>query len=483
MTADDVATVRFAAPPAFVPTAPTPAVPVAPAALQARNWSRLALQFAPLIAVTFLAKLAVPPLGAMGLGIDVPVILAATLAGLVSGVLHVHTARLTLYLAMLAWLGCWQLFLGEPFSAASLTLLAALFLPLAMQLRPEAGSPTNGADTSEATGAAADPTVLRALGVMVSLATFFAVCGLLQFVLQPWIGAAAAFPVEHLVRPAWLIQRFNMLIPVVMDGNALKANGVFFLEPSFFSQFMALGLLLELSLRNRLRRIVLLGAALAVSYSGTGLAVAAVGLLGLVVVKGRWDVLLLGALLLLLAWLLGDALPVQPLLGRVAEFQSTNSSGSARFVAWIDMFELHWWQDPLRVLFGAGAGSFAAQAAVARQPTAEMSFAKVLFEYGVTGAVLFFGFLVYAFNSVRAPLAFRLGLCCTLLVNGALVAFPVGIAASVLLWPASAARRAVPERDRRRVNPFSTSRPATGPLHPLHDPRTVSSGWGGETTR
>ncbi len=477
--ADNVATVRFAAPPAFVPPAPAPVVP---AALQARR-GRLALQFAPLVAVTFLAKLAVPPLGAMGLGIDVPVILVATLAGLMSGVLQVHTARLTMYLLMLAWLGCLQLFLGEPFSAASLTLLAALFLPLTMQLRPEGGSPTNGADTSEATGAAADPTVLRALGVMVSLATFFAVCGLLQFVLQPWIGAAAAFPVEHLVRPAWLIQKFNMLIPVGTDGSALKANGVFFLEPSFFSQFMALGLLLELSLRNRLRRIVLLGTALAVSYSGTGLAVAAAGLLGLVVVKGRWDVLLLGALLGLLAWLLGDALPLQPLLGRIGEFQSTNSSGSARFVAWIDMFELHWWPDPLRVIFGAGAGSFAAQAAVARQPTAEMSFAKVLFEYGITGAVLFFGFLVYAFNSVRAPLAFRLGLCCTLLVNGALVAFPVGIAASVLLWPAAATRRAAPGRDRRRANPFTASRPAIGPLHPLHEPGAAPSGWGGETTR
>ncbi len=478
-----MATVRFAAPPAFVPAPPAAPGAAPAAALEGRSRSRLVLQFAPLVAVTFLAKVSVPPLGAMGLGIDVPIILAATLAGLASGVLRVHTGRLTMYLAMLAWLGGWQLFLGEPFSASSLTLLAALFLPLAMQLRPEAGSPTNGTDTRAATGAAADPAVLRALGVMVSLATLFAVCGLLQFVLQPWIGTTAAFPVEHLLPPAWLIQRFNMLIPVVYDGSSLKANGVFFLEPSFFSQFMALGLLLELSLRNRLRRIVLLGAALAVSYSGTGLAVAAVGLLGLVVVKGRWDVLLLGALLLLLAWLMGDALPLQPLLGRIGEFQSTHSSGSARFVAWIDMFQLQWWPDPLRVLFGAGAGSFAAQAAVARQPTAEMSFAKVLFEYGITGAVLFFGFLVYAFNSVRAPLAFRLGLCCTLLVNGALVAFPVGIAASVLLWPAAATRRAAVERARPRANPFSTSRPATGPLHPLHEPATASSGWGGETTR
>ncbi|MBI5716106.1 MAG: hypothetical protein HZC37_00260 [Burkholderiales bacterium] len=438
-----MATVRFAVPPAaFEPDKPvapkaTPAVSAVPAARPGRSWGRMALQFAPLGAVTFLAKVSVPPLGARGLGIDVPIILAATFAGLVAGALHVHPARLTMYLAMLAWLGGMQLFLGEPFSATSLVLLAALFLPLTMQLRPAEGGPLPAA-----AAAAADPPLLRSLGAMVSLATLFAACGLLQFVLQRWVGKAVAFPVEHLVPPAWLIQNFNAQIPVG-PGEVQKANGVFFLEPSFFSQFMALGLLLELSLRNRLSRIVLLGAALAVSYSGTGLVVAALGLFGLVVVKGRWDLLLLGALLLLVHSLLGDASPLQPLLHRMGEFRSPHSSGSARFVAWIDMFAHQWWTDPVRVLFGAGAGSFAAHAALARQPTAEMSFAKMLFEYGVTGAVLFFGFLVYAFNSVRAPVAFRLGLCATLLVNGALVAFPVGIAASVLLWPAAAARRAL----------------------------------------
>jgi hypothetical protein len=445
-----VATVRFAVPPAFAPAASQDA---SPAAQPRDGWGRAALLLAPLCAVTFLAKVSVPPLGAKGLGIDVPVILAATFIGLVSGALHVHPARLTVYLAMLAWLGGMQLFLGEPFSATSLVLLAALFLPLAMQLRPAREGPT--------AGAAADPPVLRALGTMVSLATLFAACGLLQFVLQRWVGTAAAFPVEHLMPPAWLIQNFNTQIPVVEGGPLLKANGVFFLEPSFFSQFMALGLLLELSMRNRLSRVAVLGAALAVSFSGTGLVVAAVGLLGLVLVKGRWDLLLLGALLVLLLVLLGDASPLQPLLNRMGEFQSPHSSGSARFVAWIDMFQHQWWPDPMRVLFGAGAGSFAGQAALARQPTAEMSFAKVLFEYGVTGAVLFFGFLVYAFNSVRAPVAFRLGLCATLLVNGALVAFPIGIAASVLLWPASTARRApaAPAQPPARRLPNDATRP------------------------
>lgn len=405
-----------------------------------RRWSRFALQAMPIVAVTVLAKISLPPLAPLGLGIDIPVIVAATGIGLLTGALRVHTARLAAYLAMLAWLGCTQLFRGEPFSATSIVLLAALFLPLTLRLR---GGP---AAAPQATTPLQD-----ALQAMATLAAVFALIGLLQFALQGVVGVAAAYPVEHFVPAAWLIQKFNTLIPVVDGAALLKANGMFFLEPSFFSQFMALGLLLELSLRQRWHRVALLVAGLAVSYSGTGLLVAGVGLLGLVVVKGRWDLLLVMALVVLAVALLGDALPLQPLLRRASEFQSAHSSGSARFVAWLDMFDRHWWPEPLRVLFGAGAGSFAAQAAVARQQTAEMSFSKMLFEYGITGALLFFGFLVFCFNSVRAPLAFRLGLCTTLLVNGAFVAFPVGIAASVLLWPAPAVRPP--------SNPRSPSRP------------------------
>jgi hypothetical protein len=419
-----LATFRYSAvPTGWRPSAAVPPPVAAPAPTPAIGWGRLCLQATPVVAVSFAAKLSLPPLGVLGLGIDVPLIVTATFIGLASGLLRLHRARLVMYLVMLAWLGGSQLLGGQTFSPASLVLLATLFLPLTLQLRTP-GLPV--------------PQALQALS---GLAQFFAACGLLQFALQPLLGVALAYPIEHGMPQLFLIQAFNPLIPVDYGGSTLKANGVFFLEPSFFSQFVALGLLVELSLSNRLPRVALLLAGLAVSYSGTGLVVAAAGLLGLVVVKGRWDLLLLLALVLLVLVLLGDNSPLAPLMRRVSEFQSTRSSGSARFVAWIDMFQRQWWPEPSRVLFGAGAGSFMSSAALARQPTAEMSFSKMLFEYGVTGALLFFAFLVCAFNSVRAPLAFRLGLCATLLVNGAFVAFPVGIAASVLLWPSIPARR------------------------------------------
>src|SRR6202008_1252990 len=136
----------------------------------------------------------------------------------------------------------------------------------------------------------------------------------------------------------------------------LKSKGVFFLEPSFYSQFIGLGLVLELSMRNRPLRIALLVAGLAVAYSGTGIVVATVGIAGLVIVKRRWDVIVFVTLAALAALMLSDVLQLDRLLGRVGEFQSNRSSASARFVAWIDMLNQHWWLDGMRALFGARPG-------------------------------------------------------------------------------------------------------------------------------
>lgn len=395
----------------------------------ARDWNRIALQYAPILAVTLLAKIAVPPFGRIGLGVDLPILLSAMIVGLCIGRFQVHPTRLLFYLLMVGWLGGSQLLLDNPFSASSIAFLAVLFLPLTLQLR----SPAGPLLVHEA-GAVPAP-LTDALHAMAALAAFFAACGVLQFAGQYVVGARWAFPIEHLLPDAFVTQKYNHLIPVREGGDALKANGLFFLEPSFYSQFIGLGLVLELSQRNRPVRVALLLAGLAVAYSGTGIVVAAAGIAGLVIVKRRWDVIVFVAIVALAALLFADALQLDYLVRRVGEFQSDRSSASARFVAWADMLSQHWWLDGSRVLFGAGAGSFSTYAVTARLATAEMSFSKMLFEYGIFGTLLFFGFLAYVINSVRAPLAFRLGLMASLFLNGAFATFPIGIVASILLWP------------------------------------------------
>ncbi|HKX44689.1 MAG TPA: hypothetical protein VJO99_26260 [Burkholderiaceae bacterium] len=393
-----------------------------------RDWGRIALQYTPILAVVLLAKIAVPPFGKIGLGIDLPILLAVMLLGLCMGRFQVHVTRLLFYLLTIGWLGGSQLLLDNPFSPSSIAFLAVLFLPLTLQLRPPKTRPLDPP-------AAEDP-LQASLRAMAGLAAFFALLGVLQYTLQYVIGQRLAYPIEHSLPEAFITQKYNHLIPIREGGMILKANGVFFLEPSFYSQFIGLGLVLELSTRNRPLRIALLVAGLAVAYSGTGIIVASVGIAGLVIVKRRWDVIVFVVLAALAALLLSDLLHLDRLLNRVAEFQSTRSSASARFVAWLDMLHQHWWLDGMRALFGAGAGSFSSYAVTARLATAEMSFSKMLFEYGIVGATLFFGFLAYVLNSMPAPLAFRLGLCASLFLNGAFATFPIGIAASILLWPA-----------------------------------------------
>ncbi len=412
-----------------------------------RDWGRIALQYTPILAVTLLAKIAVPPFGKIGLGIDLPILLAAMLIGLFIGRFQVHVTRFLLYLVTIGWLGGSQLLLGNPFSPSSIAFLALLFMPLTLQLRPAPTSPA-------ATGPAPDP-LDAALRAMAGLAAFFALLGVLQYTLQYAIGARLAFPIEHSLPEAFITQKYNHLIPIREGGAILKSNGVFFLEPSFYSQFIGLGLVLELSMRNRPMRIALMVTALAVAYSGTGIIVASVGIAGLVIVKRRWDVIVFVVLAVLAALLLSDVLQLDRLLSRVAEFQSTRSSASARFVAWIDMLHQHWWLDGTRALFGAGSGSFSSYAVTARLATAEMSFSKMLFEYGIVGATLFFGFLAYVLNSMPAPLAFRLGLFASLFLNGAFATFPIGIAASILLWPPGRTTGAelVPRRPALRREP------------------------------
>jgi len=59
-----------------------------------------------------------------------------------------------------------------------------------------------------------------------------------------------------------------------------------------------------------------------------------------------------------------------------------------------------------------------------------------------------------------APLAFRLGLCASLFLNGAFATFPIGIAASILLWPPgrTIGSELVPRRPSFRQEPYFDTR-------------------------
>lgn len=410
----------------------------------AARYDRLLL-LAPLVLSTLLAKLSVPPFADMSLGVALPMIFGVTCLGLMAGAFQVHLGRLYMYLLLAIWACVSQLF-SDSFSKTSLIFLLAVFVPYLVQLKGD-GRPGDAGRF--------DPQEF-----FVTVGTCVALLGCAQYAAQFVIGTALAFPIEHFLPDPLLIKGFNYLNPLRYGSSTFKANGVFFLEPSYFSQFVAISLLVELSNKIRLTRIAAHVAALACTFSGTGLIVLGCGVLTLAVARRRWDLLAVGALVVLVAVIFGDSLGLSVFLDRSSEFSSTNSSGFERFVAWTYMLEDRFWDASSRAWTGYGAGSFVGLAKVARYNAAETSFAKIIFEYGLPGITLYFGFLVYCIVTSPVAAAVKAGFIACLLMNGAFSEMNAALMLTLLLWPAPLLRQPL------RVRPRWTMPMAVSPAGP-----------------
>jgi hypothetical protein len=274
----------------------------------------------------------------------------------------------------------------------------------------------------------------EALRFFRNLSTAIAIAGVLQFVLQFVAGSAAAFPIEHFVPDAYRTQGYNDMAVLSYGSHIYKATGFVMLEPSYFCQLCALGLTAELVHKSRAWRLMAYVAAIVVSYSGTGLLVLAVTLPMLVIAHRRWDLVLKGLVVLAVLALLIQPLNLGVTLNRLTEFNSSGSSAYERFVGWTDLFADKVWNNPSRALFGYGSGSFFDMAAGYR--AGEMTHAKIIFEFGVLGGLLYFAFIFYCLLGARAPLVLRMGILVAYFMNGAYSPSLTGFALTLLLWPA-----------------------------------------------
>lgn len=376
------------------------------------------LLYMPLVATTLLAKLSVPPFAAQSLSIAYVFIFLPIAIGLAAGCVKLDIRRLSFFLIFIGSIGALQVVRGEPFSLTSLLLLGTLHLVYVFYL-------TRGSDSTA-----------RALAFFLGLSTVLALLGIGQYVLQFVVGAHYAFPIENLVPNEFVLRGFNMQAPVAYGLETYRTNGVFFAEPSFFSQFMAVAIIAELLTSNRLLRLALYALALLLSYSGTGLLLLAVcGPLALIS-RRNWKPLGLVLLGLVLAVALGGTLELDRLIARVGEFGSVRSSAYARFVGGFQVFDLYLWTHPLKALFGYGAGQFPLYAAGMPVPVAEMTLFKMVFEYGLIGAAMYFAFIVYCLFRSEAPALVCLAVALSLLLNGPFVPFFHGLALSLLVWTA-----------------------------------------------
>lgn len=226
----------------------------------------------------------------------------------------------------------------------------------------------------------------KSVAIFRGMALFVAVCGCLQFFFQ--FAGVRAFSFTALFPESILIEgEYNVVIPVWRGAAAYKANGMFFLEPSMYSQFVALGLVAEFIYHGSPRRMAVLTLALLCAFSGTGFLVLTFSLVVIGLGEHRLlrrvaKALPLGAIVIALTALAAPEY-LQAVVVRATEVDSAGSSGYIRFVSpYVMLMSIA--VDP-RCIVGFGPGTAERFVAFQHGWHGVNALTKVFIEYGVPG--------------------------------------------------------------------------------------------------
>lgn len=322
-----------------------------------------------LFASIFLQRFAVP--GSGGLALSMFVTLAALAALLLRGSLRVDPVAAALFAALGCCVSLSVAANTRDSSIGSAMLMLVFYAPFALTLRqPE--------DVF--------PACMRLFQRMVLIC---AVLGIAQYLAQFIVHGPGLFSFDGVVPKDLLVPEYHTVNPLRWGSTTYKSNGFFFLEPSTFSQYLSLAILFEILFFGATARIIVFGVALLLTYSGTGPLMLAL-LLPCVLLYRRSYRLVIGlAILGGLALTCGQLWDMNIFLGRFAEFGEQGSSATARFLAgaWLIGDTMRW--VPHDLLFGLGPGTFRQFAGMAGFEAHDATWAKLIFEYGPIGTVVF----------------------------------------------------------------------------------------------
>ena len=349
------------------------AVPFESVAMPTQGSSILALCRSMLLTTILLSRFAIPISSdkQIPLSLVTGIIHFLCIAGL-SG-LTFSLRRLLAFLLVLGIIVLETLMVHSHFSVLSIIYVFAVYAPLSL-----------------GTGLDPSTTMSKLWDTFISMATGLGILGLIQVVVQI-VHPGLFFDPIGLLPERFLLSNYNTTYPVLRGViDLLKPNGMFTVEPSFFSQITALGLLGELAFFRRTRQIAVLMAALIASFSGTGLLIVGISLLFLA--KPR---IILGTLacaavsvILISATGFGEAFS-----SRLTELSNPGTSGHERFVAPFAALSDPWKDSSSVALFGYGAGQVTA---IDNGLDANYSaIPKVGLEYGIVGLGAF-GLLWYS---------------------------------------------------------------------------------------
>jgi hypothetical protein len=244
-----------------------------------------------------------------------------------------------------------------------------------------------------------------------------AAAGLAQFAAQ--FAGLSLFSFSGLVPESLLVEHL-FAVEIALDSGVMRSNGFFLVEPSVFSQLMAVGLMIETLYFRRTAWMALFLAGLLAAVSGTGWLVLGAFVVQLGVGLGLRGAVLAAALaiglVLGLAGLSFFAPEIaQGLFDRMGEFSMVGTSGYERFVTpWLvlrDVLD----QVPWALATGLGPGT-------AEQLTLPYVYhvntpLKLLLEYGVAGLGLYLAAILSA-RRTRRQRALVLPMLVLLLLTG-----------------------------------------------------------------
>lgn len=208
------------------------------------------------------------------------------------------------------------------------------------------------------------------------------------------------FSVRSVLPEEWLLEGFNTSNRMEVGSLYIyRSNGFFFLEPSFFSQYLAFVILLEMRTRRHLPSIAIMSLGMATSLSGSGFIVLTVGLLCMAL-RSKSAASIFYTLAPALAICAFAAYFLPSLAERVTELNDEDKSGYWRFVMPILYVYDSYASSVVAMLIGVGPG-----AAKNDLGTALMAYSsgagKILFENGLLGAVpivmIYYRFIMKSF--------------------------------------------------------------------------------------
>jgi hypothetical protein len=391
------------------------AVHVAPRAHQHSDFVPLLLLCTPIACASLLSKFGIPGYANLGIGIAIPLMMLVLGFGMINDCVRIEPRRLGFYCITLAVLILPQLLQAGMFSLDSLMMLAVLHIPYVLVV------------------VRGDELVPKALTFFLYIARLLACLAVAQYFLQGIVDNALLYPIDNLLPADFVVQGFNAQGTVSYYSTQVRATGVFMLEPSFLTQFLAVAIVAESVTTRRLWPLGLYVVGILVAHAGTGILILLICMPFVVIIHRRWDLLLLGVVAAAAVLLYGEVLGLDFIANRANEFNDPNSSGFARFVGGFYMFEQMLWPNLPRALFGYGAGAFMDYVHLFTIEVADMPVTKMMFEFGLVGALTYFAFIFSSLFASPLPRMLSVAIALTFLLNGMYVPFSHGLALGLLV--------------------------------------------------